>query len=211
MGRAGQGGRSGWGGWGGQGEGGAGGWWEGQAGWVGRVWRAGQPGRVGRAGWMGREGWVGRAGWVGRGVGGACRAGRTERVGQAGQGGGGGGGNETSPKRTHNNTQGNHEVRALQQPPNAAHAKRAISKHPPPPKVPTYSTRAGAAPHAPGGARHSGGNRAVTSQPRTGQSTLLYIYVYIYIYTYIYIVQRCEILVRGGRRVGQEGMRDRGT
>ena len=29
----------------------------------------------------------------------------------------------------------------------------------------------GAAPRAPGGARHGGGNRAVTSQPRTGQST----------------------------------------
>ena len=44
----------------------------------------------------------------------------------------------------------------------------------PPPslyKVPTYSTRAGAAPRAPGGARHGGGNRAVNSQPRTGQST----------------------------------------
>ena len=40
-------------------------------------------------------------------------------------------GSETSSNRTHNNTQGNHEVRALQQPPNAAHAKRAISKPPP--------------------------------------------------------------------------------
>ena len=39
-------------------------------------------------------------------------------------------------------------------------------------KVPTYSTRAGAAPRAPGGARHGGGNRAVNSQPRTGRSTL---------------------------------------
>ena len=39
-------------------------------------------------------------------------------------------------------------------------------------KVPTYSTRTGAAPRAPGGARHRGGNRAVTSQPRMGQSTL---------------------------------------
>ena len=39
-------------------------------------------------------------------------------------------------------------------------------------KVPTYSTRAGAAPRAPGGARHGGGNRAVNSQPGTGQSTL---------------------------------------
>ena len=78
-----------------------------------------------------------------------------------------------SPNRTHNKTQGNHEVRALQQPPNAAHAERAINKHLPPSlyKVPTYSTRAGAAPRAPGGARHGGGNRAVTSQSRTGQST----------------------------------------
>ena len=88
---------------------------------------------------------------------------------------GGGGGthsSETSPNRTHNNTQGNHKVRALQQPPNAAHAERAISKHPPPLyKGPTYSIRAGAAPRAPGGARHGGGNRAVTSQPRTRQST----------------------------------------
>ena len=42
-------------------------------------------------------------------------------------------GSEMSPNRTHNNTQGNHEVRALQQPPNAAHAEQAISKHPPPP------------------------------------------------------------------------------
>ena len=84
-------------------------------------------------------------------------------------------GSETSPNRTHNKTQGNHEVRALQQPPNAAHAERAINKHTPPPrpslyKVPTYSTRPGAAPRAPGGARHGGGNRAVNSQPRTGQS-----------------------------------------
>ena len=57
-------------------------------------------------------------------------------------------GNETSPNRTHNNTQGNHEVRTLQQPPNAAHAERAIRKHLPSSlyKVPTYSTRAGAAP-----------------------------------------------------------------
>ena len=38
-------------------------------------------------------------------------------------------------------------------------------------EVPVYSTRAGAVPRAPGGARHGGGNRAVTSQPRTGQST----------------------------------------
>ena len=41
-------------------------------------------------------------------------------------------GNETSPNTTHNNTQGDHEVRALQQPPNAAHAERAINKQAPP-------------------------------------------------------------------------------
>ena len=41
-------------------------------------------------------------------------------------------GSETSPNRTHNNTLGNHEVRALQQPPHAAHAERAINKPPPP-------------------------------------------------------------------------------
>ena len=48
------------------------------------------------------------------------------------------------------------------------------SANTPPPslyKVPTYSTRAGATPRAPGGARHGSGNKAVTSQPRTGQST----------------------------------------
>ena len=38
-------------------------------------------------------------------------------------------------------------------------------------KGPTYSTRSGAAPCAPGGACHGGSNRAVTSQPRMGQST----------------------------------------
>ena len=88
-------------------------------------------------------------------------------------------GSETSPNRTHNNTQGNQEVQARQQRPNVAHAERAASKHPPSLyKVPTYSTRGGgggggggAAPRAPGGARHGGGNRAVTSQRRTGQST----------------------------------------
>ena len=67
-----------------------------------------------------------------------------------------------------------HEVQALQQPPNAAHSERAISNPPPPSfyKVPTDTTRVGTAPRALGGARHGGGNRAVTSQPRTGQSTL---------------------------------------
>ena len=51
-----------------------------------------------------------------------------------------------------------------------------------------YSTRAGAVPRAPGGARHGGSNRAVTSQPC-----------------------RREPRVQGGRRVGQVWMRDRGT
>ena len=88
-------------------------------------------------------------------------------------------------------------MRALQQPPNAAHAERAISKPPPPSlyKVSTYSTRAGTAPRALGGAHHGGGNRAMTSQPRTGQST-----------SYRDVKPSC-----GGRQVGQEGVRDRGT
>ena len=104
-----------------------------------------------------------RGGDFGMGSGGRGGGGGGGGGGGAEGGGGGSGrvrpahGSETSPNRTHNNTQGNHEVRALQQPPNAAHAERAISKHPPPPslyKVPTYSTRVGAAPRAPGGARH---------------------------------------------------------
>ena len=83
-------------------------------------------------------------------------------------------GRETSPNRTH-----------------------AISKHPPSLyKVPTYSTRAGAAPRAPRGARHGGGNRAVNSQPGTGQSTLH---------------GHVKSSYRGGKRVGQEGVRDMGT
>ena len=59
----------------------------------------------------------------------------------------------------------NHQMRRTPSEPSAT---------PPPPSlynVPTYSTRAGAVPRAPGGARHRGGNRAVNSQPRTGQST----------------------------------------
>ena len=60
----------------------------------------------------------------------------------------------------------NHQIQRMPSEPSA--------NTPPPPslyKVPTYSTRAGAATRAPGGARHGAGNRAVTSQPRTGQST----------------------------------------
>ena len=75
--------------------------------------------------------------------------------------------------KTHSNAQGDHEVRAQQQPPNAAHAERAISEQAPPSlyEVPAYCTRAGAVHRTLGGAHHGGGNRAVTSQPRTGQST----------------------------------------
>ena len=47
-----------------------------------------------------------------------------------------------------------------------------------------------------GGARHGGGNRAVNSQPRTGQSTLY---------------GDVKSSYGGGRRVGQEGVCDMGT
>ena len=64
-------------------------------------------------------------------------------------------------------------MQALQQPPNAAHTERAINKQSPPSlyEVHANSTMAGAMPRAPGGARHGGGNGAVTSQPRAGRST----------------------------------------
>ena len=94
-------------------------------------------------------------------------------------------GSETSPNRTHSNAQVDHEVRALQQSPNAAHAERAISKQAPPSlyEVPANSTRAGAALRAPGG--------AVTSQPHAGQST--------------------SYRDLKSARVGQEWVRKRGT
>ena len=63
-------------------------------------------------------------------------------------------------------------------------------------KVPMYSTRAAAAPRVPRGARHGGGKRAVNSQPGTGQSTLY---------------GDVKSSYGGGRRVGQEGVRDMGT
>ena len=88
----------------------------------------------------------------------------------------------------------NHQMRRTPSEPSA--------NTPPPPslyKVPTYSTRAGAAPRALGGARHGGGNRAVTSQPRTGQSMSYG------------DVKSLYGGGGGGRRVGQEGVRDRGT
>ena len=57
-------------------------------------------------------------------------------------------GTETSPNRTHNNAQGDHEVRALQQPPSAAHAEQAHQQTSPPPpslyEVPANSKWAGA-------------------------------------------------------------------
>ena len=99
--------------------------------------------------------------------------------------------------RTHNNTQGNHEVRALQQPPNAAHAERAISKPPPLPLQGAHVLHKGrsCAPHA---ARcPPRGWQQGRDQPTANGA--------------VHIVRRCEILVRRGRRVGQEGVRDRGT
>ena len=59
----------------------------------------------------------------------------------------------------------NHQMRRTPSEPSASTPPPSLYK------VPTYSTRAGAAPRAPGGACHGGGNRAVTSQPRTGLST----------------------------------------
>ena len=70
-------------------------------------------------------------------------------------------GGETSPCRTQSNAQGDHQEQALLQPPNAADAERAINNQAPPSphEVPANSTRAGAVPRAPGGARHRAGNR----------------------------------------------------
>ena len=105
-------------------------------------------------------------------------------------------GSETSPNRTHNNTQGNHEVRALQQPPNAAHAERAISKQPPPPPP---STRCPRTPQGRGCAPRAGRCPPQGWQHGREQPT---------VHGTIHVVQRCEILVRGGRRVGQEWVRE---
>ena len=59
----------------------------------------------------------------------------------------------------------NHQMRRTPSEPSATPPAPSLYK------VPTCSTGAGAAPRAPGGARHGDGNRAVTSQPHTGQST----------------------------------------
>ena len=87
-------------------------------------------------------------------------------------------GSETCPNRTHSGLtamhrgtmrcehSSNHQMRRTPSEPSA--------NKPPPPslyEVPANSTMAGAAPRVPGGARHWGGNRALTSQPRAGQST----------------------------------------
>ena len=108
-------------------------------------------------------------------------------------------GSETSPNRTRNKTQGNHEVRALQQPPNAAHTERAISKHPHLPLQGAHVLHkgGGCAPRA--GRCPPRGWQQGREQP-TAHGT-------------VHVVRRCEILVRGGggRQVGQEGVRDMGT
>ena len=101
--------------------------------------------------------------------------------------------------RGRGNTQGNHEVRALQQPPNAAHAERAISKHPPPP-LPLQGAHV----------LHKGGGctpRAGGSPPRgwqqgrdqpTAHGTAQ-------------VVRRCEIPARGGQAGGTGVVHERGT
>ena len=101
-------------------------------------------------------------------------------------------GSETSPNRTHHKTQGNHEVRALQQPPNAAHAERAISKHPP--LLPLQGAHVlhkggGCAPRA--GRCPPRGWQQGREQP-TAHGT-------------VHVVRRCEILVRGGQAGGTRG------
>ena len=57
----------------------------------------------------------------------------------------------------------NHQMRCT---PSEPSANKPPSLH----EVPANSTRVGAAPRAPGGARQQDGNRALTSQPHTGQS-----------------------------------------
>ena len=94
-------------------------------------------------------------------------------------------GSETSPYRTHNNTQGNHEVRALPQPPNAAQAERAISKHPPP--LPLQGAHV----------LHKGRNcalRAGRCPPRGWQQGLDQPTAH----GTVHVVRRCETLVPGG-------------
>ena len=88
-------------------------------------------------------------------------------------------------------------MRALQQPPNAAHTERAISKHPPPPPTRCHALHkgGGCAPRA--GRCPPWGWQQGCEQPTAHRT--------------VHVVPRCEILVRGGRRVGQEWVRERGT
>ena len=101
-------------------------------------------------------------------------------------------GSETSPNRTHSNTQRNHEVRALQQPPNAAHAERAISKHPPPPP----STRCPRPPQGGGCTPRAGRCPPRGWQQGRGQPTA---------HGTVHVVRRGETLVRGGQAGGTGG------
>ena len=101
-------------------------------------------------------------------------------------------GTETSPNRTHNNAQGNHEVRALQQPPNAAHAERAISN--PPPPLPLQGAHI----------LHKGGNcapRAGRCPPRGWQQG----HDQPTAHGKVHVVRRCETLVWGGGQAGGTG------
>ena len=96
----------------------------------------------------------------------------------------------------HNNTQGNQEVQARQQPPNAATPSEPSANTP----LPLQGAHV----------LHKGGgcaSRAGRCQPRgwqqgRDQPTT---------HGTVHVVRRCEILVRGGRQVGQEGVRERGT
>ena len=102
-------------------------------------------------------------------------------------------GSETSPNRTHNNTQGNHEVRALQQPPNAAHAEQAISKHPPP--IPLQGAHV----------LHKGGScapHAGRCPPRRWQRGRDQPTAHGIVHV---VVRRCETLVWGGQVGGTGG------
>ena len=107
-------------------------------------------------------------------------------------------GSETNPNRTHSNAQGDHEVRALQQPPNAAHTERAIHKRPPP--LPLRGARE----------LHKGRGcalRAGRCPPRGWQQG----HDQPTAHGTVNVVRRREISVQGGRQVGQEWVRKRGT
>ena len=106
-------------------------------------------------------------------------------------------GSETRPSTTHNNTKGNHEVRALPQPPNVAHAEQAISNPPPPPLQGAHVLHKGGGCTPRAGRCPQRGWQQGRDQPTAHRT--------------VHVVRRCEILAWGGRRVGQEWVRDRGT